>query len=130
MRFNRRRVLFGTGAAMLLTLGCETARLVDDSGEVWTDISPKTAVLRAVGATLQLGVVNAAGAPVIVPGLTWRVLEANIIQVDGSGRVTAIAPGVSHLVAEAGIIGLMYSTANGMAKYGVTANSIMPSGAA
>jgi uncharacterized protein YjdB len=102
MRFNRRRVWFGMGAAILLTLGCETARLVDDSGELWTDISPKTAVLRAVGATLQLGVVNAAGAPVIVPGLTWRVLEANIIQVDGSGRVTAIAPGVSHLVAEAG----------------------------
>jgi NAD(P)-dependent dehydrogenase (short-subunit alcohol dehydrogenase family) len=31
--------------------------------------------------------------------------------------------------AKAGIIGLMWSTANGMAKYNVTANSIMPSGA-
>ena len=31
--------------------------------------------------------------------------------------------------AKAGIIGLMYSTANGLAKYGVTANSVMPSGA-
>jgi len=31
--------------------------------------------------------------------------------------------------AKAGIIGLMWSTANGLAKYGVTANSIMPSGA-
>jgi len=31
--------------------------------------------------------------------------------------------------AKAGIIGLMWSTANAMAKYGVTANSIMPSGA-
>src|SRR5581483_1364603 len=31
--------------------------------------------------------------------------------------------------AKAGIIGLMWSTANGMAKYNVTANSILPSGA-
>jgi hypothetical protein len=40
------------------------------------------------------------------------------------------APGQPNYgAAKAGIIGLMYSTANGMAKYGVTANSIMPSGA-
>jgi NAD(P)-dependent dehydrogenase (short-subunit alcohol dehydrogenase family) len=40
------------------------------------------------------------------------------------------APGQPNYgAAKAGIIGLMYSTANGLAKYGVTANSIMPSGA-
>src|SRR5246127_1908634 len=40
------------------------------------------------------------------------------------------APGQPNYAAgKAGIIGLMWSTANAMAKYGVTANSIMPSGA-
>src|SRR5712691_1927825 len=40
------------------------------------------------------------------------------------------APGQPNYgAAKAGIIGLMYSTANGLARYGVTANSIMPSGA-
>jgi len=40
------------------------------------------------------------------------------------------APGQPNYgAAKAGIIGLMYSTANGLSKYGVTANSIMPSGA-
>jgi NAD(P)-dependent dehydrogenase (short-subunit alcohol dehydrogenase family) len=39
------------------------------------------------------------------------------------------APGQPNYgAAKAGIIGLMYSTANGLSKYGVTANSIMPSG--
>src|SRR6266566_271219 len=40
------------------------------------------------------------------------------------------APGQPNYAAgKAGIIGLMWSTANAMAKYNVTANSIMPSGA-
>jgi NAD(P)-dependent dehydrogenase (short-subunit alcohol dehydrogenase family) len=40
------------------------------------------------------------------------------------------APGQPNYgAAKSGIIGLMYSTANGMAKYGVTANAVMPSGA-
>jgi len=40
------------------------------------------------------------------------------------------APGQPNYAAgKAGIIGLMWSTANALAKYGVTANSVMPSGA-
>jgi NAD(P)-dependent dehydrogenase (short-subunit alcohol dehydrogenase family) len=40
------------------------------------------------------------------------------------------APGQpNYAAAKAGIIGLTWSTANGMAKYNVTANAIMPSGA-
>ena len=40
------------------------------------------------------------------------------------------APGQpNYAAAKAGIIGLTWSTANAMAKYGVTANAIMPSGA-
>src|SRR4029453_13303093 len=40
------------------------------------------------------------------------------------------APGQPNYAAgKAGIIGLMWSTANAMAKYNVTANAIMPSGA-
>jgi NAD(P)-dependent dehydrogenase (short-subunit alcohol dehydrogenase family) len=54
-----------------------------------------------------------------------------------SGRIIAMssvsalgAPGQpNYAAAKNGIIGLMWSTANAMAKYGVTANSIMPSGA-
>jgi NAD(P)-dependent dehydrogenase (short-subunit alcohol dehydrogenase family) len=40
------------------------------------------------------------------------------------------APGQpNYAAAKAGIMGLMWSTANALAKYGVTANAIMPSGA-
>ena len=40
------------------------------------------------------------------------------------------APGQpNYAAAKAGIIGLTWSTANAMAKYGVTCNAIMPSGA-
>src|SRR5439155_10719772 len=40
------------------------------------------------------------------------------------------APGQpNYAAAKAGIIGLMWSTANAMGKYNVTANAIMPSGA-
>src|SRR3989454_11295030 len=40
------------------------------------------------------------------------------------------APGQpNYAAAKAGIIGLTWSTANAMAKYGVTVNAIMPSGA-
>jgi len=54
-----------------------------------------------------------------------------------SGRIIAMssvsalgAPGQpNYAAAKNGIIGLMWSTANALARYGVTANSIMPSGA-
>src|SRR5207245_3754456 len=40
------------------------------------------------------------------------------------------APGQpNYAAAKAGILGLTWSTANAMAKYGVTANAILPSGA-
>jgi NAD(P)-dependent dehydrogenase (short-subunit alcohol dehydrogenase family) len=53
------------------------------------------------------------------------------------GRIIAMssvsalgAPGQpNYAAAKAGIIGLIWSTANAMAKYGVTANAVMPSGA-
>jgi uncharacterized protein YjdB len=100
MPFNRHRLLLVMAVAMVLTVGCETARLTDETDLVWSSISPKTATLRAIGATLQMTVVNAQGAPVSVPSLTWRMLEANVVQVDGVGRVTAIAPGTARLVVE------------------------------
>src|SRR5258707_9489850 len=54
-----------------------------------------------------------------------------------SGRIISMssvsalgAPGQpNYAAAKAGIIGLTWSTANAMAKYGVTVNAIMPSGA-
>lgn len=53
-----------------------------------------------------------------------------------SGRVIALASGSAYgdpgqpnySAAKAGIIGLSYSTANAMAKYGVTSNVVLPSG--
>src|SRR5712692_8406550 len=57
--------------------------------------------------------------------------EAKYGRIISMSSVSALgAPGQPNYgAAKAGIIGLMYSTANGLAKYGVTANSIMPSGA-
>ena len=53
-----------------------------------------------------------------------------------SGRIIALASGSAYgdpgqpnySAAKAGIIGLMYSTANAMKKYGVTANVVLPTG--
>jgi uncharacterized protein YjdB len=100
MRFNRRRLFIALAVGIVLTVGCETSRLTDETNDLWTSVSPKTAVLRAIGATLQMTVVNAQGSSVSVPGLGWRMIEANVVQVDGSGRVTAIAPGTARLVVE------------------------------
>ena len=99
MRSNRHRVVV-TAVTMMLLAGCETARLVDESDSPWDAVSPRTATIRAIGATVQLGVVDETGAPVTVTGLGWRLIEANVVQVDGSGRVTAIAPGTARVVVE------------------------------
>jgi NAD(P)-dependent dehydrogenase (short-subunit alcohol dehydrogenase family) len=53
-----------------------------------------------------------------------------------SGRIIALASGSAYgdpgqpnyAAAKAGIVGLIYSTANAMAKYGVTANVVLPTG--
>jgi NAD(P)-dependent dehydrogenase (short-subunit alcohol dehydrogenase family) len=67
---------------------------------------------------------------------TMRAASASMRQQQGGrfinmSSVSALgAPGQpNYAAAKAGIIGLTWSTANAMAKYGVTANSIMPSGA-
>src|SRR5438105_5566993 len=67
---------------------------------------------------------------------TVRAASARMREQRG-GRIIAMssvsalgAPGQpNYAAAKNGIIGLMWSTANALAKYGVTANSIMPSGA-
>ena len=99
MRFYRRA---GTAAAIILSIGiaCDTQRITDDTGELWTAISPPTAILRAIDATVHLSAVNALGTPVTVPGLTWRSVEPQIVQVDGNGHATAIAPGTARIIAE------------------------------
>lgn len=100
MRF-RRHLSVALGATLLPAVACETARFLDaDSEPAWAAVSPRTATLRAIGATLQLTVVNAAGEPVTIPGLTWRTIEANIVDVDLAGRVAAVAPGTARIVAE------------------------------
>jgi uncharacterized protein YjdB len=84
--------------AMLVIVGCDTQRIVEAIESLWSSLSPQTATLRAIGATLQLNAVNATGVPVTVPGLTWQPLEPAIVQVDGVGRATAVAPGTARIV--------------------------------
>src|SRR5438309_11240431 len=67
----------------------------------------------------------------VVRAASIAMREARGGRIISMSSVSALgAPGQPNYgAAKAGIIGLMYSTANGLAKYGVTANSIMPSGA-
>jgi NAD(P)-dependent dehydrogenase (short-subunit alcohol dehydrogenase family) len=60
-----------------------------------------------------------------------RMREQKFGRIISMSSVSALgAPGQpNYAAAKAGIIGLMWSTANGLAKYGVTANAVMPSGA-
>jgi NAD(P)-dependent dehydrogenase (short-subunit alcohol dehydrogenase family) len=60
-----------------------------------------------------------------------RMREQKFGRIVSMSSVSALgAPGQpNYAAAKAGIIGLTWSTANAMAKYGVTCNAIMPSGA-
>jgi NAD(P)-dependent dehydrogenase (short-subunit alcohol dehydrogenase family) len=60
-----------------------------------------------------------------------RMREQKFGRIISMSSVSALgAPGQpNYAAAKAGIIGLTWSTANAMAKYGVTCNAIMPSGA-
>ena len=101
MRSNRQRAFIGATAAILLTVACNTTRLVDDTGDrTWTSVAPDTAVLDAIGATRQLTVVDDLGAQVAVPALTWRTLDAASVQIDATGLATAVAPGIGRVVVE------------------------------
>jgi chitodextrinase len=94
------RLCFFAGAALIMSAGCQTNRITQSGDGSWAAVSPASAVLRAIGASVQLNVVNALGAPVTVPGLTWRSLESQIVQVDGNGRATAMSPGTARIVVE------------------------------
>ena len=62
---------------------------------------------------------------------TVRMREQKSGRIISMSSVSALgAPGQpNYAAAKAGIIGLTWSTANAMAKYGVTVNAVMPSGA-
>jgi NAD(P)-dependent dehydrogenase (short-subunit alcohol dehydrogenase family) len=75
--------------------------------------------------------VHLKGAFNTVRAATIHMREQKAGRIVAMSSVSALgAPGQpNYAAAKNGIIGLMWSTANAMAKYGVTANSIMPSGA-
>jgi NAD(P)-dependent dehydrogenase (short-subunit alcohol dehydrogenase family) len=75
--------------------------------------------------------VHLKGAFNVARAASIRMREQKGGRIIAMSSVSALgAPGQpNYAAAKNGIIGLMWSTANAMAKYGVTANSIMPSGA-
>jgi len=75
--------------------------------------------------------VHLKGAFNVTRAASIRMREQKGGRIIAMSSVSALgAPGQPNYAAgKNGIIGLMWSTANAMAKYGVTANSIMPSGA-
>src|SRR5207245_2844982 len=110
----------------------------------------KTALVTGAGRGIGRGIaiaLAAAGAKVVVNDLgaslsgegTENAPAQTVVDeiVKKGGRIISMssvsalgAPGQpNYAAAKAGIIGLTWSTANAMAKYGVTVNAIMPSGA-
>jgi NAD(P)-dependent dehydrogenase (short-subunit alcohol dehydrogenase family) len=75
--------------------------------------------------------VHLKGAFNTIRAATIRMREQKAGRIISMSSVSALgAPGQpNYAAAKAGIIGLTWSTANAMAKYGVTCNAIMPSGA-
>src|SRR2546425_720398 len=100
-------------------------------------LSGKTALVTGAGRGIGRGIaiaLAAAGAKVVVndlgASLSGEGVEATPAQTVVNEIVKAGAPAQpNYAAAKAGIIGLTWSTANAMAKYGVTVNAIMPSGA-
>ncbi len=107
MSFLPRRIM--TSICILATLiivACETGEIVNPvpADPEWVSVTPQVDVLRAIGATLQLQVVDALGHPFAVNGLNWSVLDAGIVAVDASGRVTALSPGTARVVVAQGTL--------------------------
>jgi enoyl-ACP reductase-like protein len=75
--------------------------------------------------------VHLKGAFNVTRAASVRMREQRTGRIIAMSSVSALgAPGQpNYAAAKNGIIGLMWSTANALAKYGVTANAIMPSGA-
>jgi hypothetical protein len=102
MTFPRQRVaVLSTVVATLIVVACDTGDPIDPGtgNEVWR-VAPRTAVLRAINATLRLATVDPLGNPTLVTGISRRVIEPGIVQVDETGRVTASAPGTARVVVE------------------------------
>ena len=99
----RRGALLATATLTLLAPGClPPGELVDPTtGEaIWTSVTPRTAVLPAIGERVQLGLLNnMLQVSVMKAGVSWRVIEPNIVVVDSTGLVTAIGTGTARIVA-------------------------------
>jgi uncharacterized protein YjdB len=100
MRSTRRRAFTVGVAVTLLTVSCDTQRIIEAIEDLWSSVTPSNAVIRAIGATVQLAVVDESGAPVTVPGLSWRSAQPAVVQVDATGRAIAVAPGTAQVIAE------------------------------
>jgi uncharacterized protein YjdB len=103
MSIIRQRVAVFLGVlATCIVVACETTQLIDpETGDpVWVSVTPQTDVLRAIAASLQLQIIDQMGRPVTVTGLSWRLLDPGIVQIDQTGRVTAVAPGTARIVVE------------------------------
>jgi glucose/arabinose dehydrogenase len=98
------RLLLALVAILGIGISCDTTRITNDGEPTWARIAPETALLRSLGESVQLGVVDALGAPVTAPDVTWRSLESQIVQVDDNGRATAVTQGTARIVAEEGTL--------------------------
>ena len=105
MRSTRQRAaLFFVAIATLIVVACETGQPIDPgTGEAaWVAVSPRDATISAIDASVQLDVVDRSGRAVTstVTGISWRAVESGIVQVEQTGRVTAVTPGTARIVVE------------------------------
>lgn len=104
-----RRTVHALVLLTALLLACElpddgTGPDVEDPVATTLVIEPATATLDAIGATVQLSarVSDQNGDPMNGAVVAWRSLDADVATVDSLGKVTAVAPGATGVVASSG----------------------------
>ena len=84
---------------LLLPMGC--VDLGPESGVDTVDVSPTTATLTAIGATVQFNAVarDSEGNRIIDAGLSWVSSNEGVATVDKNGLATAVADGTTSISA-------------------------------
>ena len=97
----------GTGSAMVVATAGPVVDTVDvtvSQVPAGVSVSPDSVVLNGPGDTLTVGVavLDAGGSPIPGAPVTWTSTDESIVTVSSTGRLAAVAPGATTVVAASG----------------------------
>ncbi len=88
--------------AALLATACSGVGPFEGGRTEGLAVTPQAVVLGAIGARRQLALTDGDGDPIDGDGAVWRSSDSEVVEVDGSGMVTASGDGQATITAELG----------------------------